>query len=380
MTGNRSRLFRVLNVVFMDPAQKLGSMEEQMVLLAHAFRSEEGLFLPLFSCATLPSKPTPIETSGVPIASLDLGQFRWKTLVQLMTIVREHQIDIVNWNFSPPLLNSYLWCLSALQPQLSHFYTDHISRTEDPKAAGSFLKRNAKQLLLRRYSKVLCVSTYVLKCLAVEQTWSNACCCLHFINVERFQPDSQTRSRFRAEQRVADRFVLLSVAHLIKAKGIDVALRAMTKLPDNVVLWVVGTGQEEPALRSLSQELGIDHRVVFHGPQQHVEPYMQAADCFICPSRWAEAAGLVNIEAQACGLPVIASNLGGIPEHVIDGETGFLVTPNDPIELADRVTQLMADRELWRRFSQAARVFVEETFSPAVRLPDLLSHYRSSSK
>ena len=68
-----------------------------------------------------------------------------------------------------------------------------------------------------------------------------------------------------------------------------------------------------------------------------MEPLLQAADCAVCPSIWSEAAGLVNLEAQACGLPVIARRIGGIPELVEDGRTGFLFTPGDHRELAERL-------------------------------------------
>ena len=82
---------------------------------------------------------------------------------------------------------------------------------------------------------------------------------------------------------------------------------------------------------------------------------MQAADAFVCPSRWAEAAGLVNIEAQACGLPVLASRIGGIPEYVMDGRTGVLFPPGDAEELAAAVRRLLDDPERFREMGREAR-------------------------
>lgn len=372
-----SRLPRILYVVAMDPAQKFGSMEEQMSFLAGVFKEEDSLFLPLFIWPTHPQKPTPLEQAGVPIACLDLAKFHWKALFQLLALIRRNQIDIVHWNFTPPLSNSYLWWLTLLRPGVRHYFTDHNSRFFPLPAKARGWKRRGKRLLLRRYAKVLGVSQFVFDCLNNQDTWSNLVCCKHFINTARFQPDPATRARVRAEQQVDDRFVLVTVAHLIKAKGIDVILRALPMLPDNVVLWVIGSGAEADALSSLAQELGVAGRVVFHGPQPHVEPFMQGADCFVCPSLWAEAAGLVNLEAQATGLPVIASDVGGIPEYVADGQTGFLFPPGDAAQLADRVRRLLADPALRQRFSQAARALVEEHFSPAARLPEMVALYRS---
>jgi glycosyltransferase involved in cell wall biosynthesis len=352
-------------------------MEEQMAFLAREFRKEDSLFLPLFACPTSPEQPTPLEQAGVPIECLDMGRFQWSTLSQLLKLIHQHKIDIVHWNFSPPLFNSYLWWLTLLRPSVKHYYTDHISRTLPLPPRASGWKRQVKRLLLKRYAKVLCVSQFVFECLKTEDTWSRFVCCKHFVNTDRFRPDARVRAEIRAEHHVEDRFVLLTVAHLIKAKGIDVMLRALTLLPEDVVLWVIGAGPENDQLRALANDMGAGHRVFFHGSQQHVEPYMQGADCLVCPSLWAEAAGLVNLEAQASGLPVIASAVGGIPEYVADGRTGFLFPPNDVAELADRVRRLQADRPLWQRFSLASRVLVEEEFSPAARLRETLDHYRT---
>jgi glycosyltransferase involved in cell wall biosynthesis len=168
---------------------------------------------------------------------------------------------------------------------------------------------------------------------------------------------------------------MLVVAHLIKDKGVDVAVRAMAELPD-VQLWIVGEGPEESALRSLVAELKLEDRVRLLGLQAHVQPYLQAADCFVCPSLWGEAAGLVNIEAQACGTPIIASRIGGIPEYVADGRTGFLFSPGDHRDLARCVRRLIDDPALQRRLAEQARTDSLERFSPQARLPEYLDLYR----
>ncbi len=169
--------------------------------------------------------------------------------------------------------------------------------------------------------------------------------------------------------------MVLAVAHLIPEKGIDVALRALAELPADVVLWVVGDGSEAGRLRRLQAELGLGERVRFLGPQRNVAPYMQAADCLACPSLWAEAAGLVNLEAQAVGLPVVGSRTGGIPEYIAEGETGLLFTPGDFREMAECIRQLLGDRQLCRRMGQAARAHALRRFSPESRLSEYLQLY-----
>ncbi len=133
------------------------------------------------------------------------------------------------------------------------------------------------------------------------------------------------------------------------------------------------------ALQALAGELGVRNRVRFLGLQSRVEPFMQAADCFVCPSRWAEAAGLVNLEAQACGLPVVAVRIGGIPEYVAEGRTGLLFPPEDPVGLARSVRQLLDCPEECRAMGRRARESAVMHFSPTARLDDFLELYWTNS-
>ena len=82
---------------------------------------------------------------------------------------------------------------------------------------------------------------------------------------------------------------------------------------------------------------------------------MQAADCLVCPSLWAEAAGLVNLEALSTGLPVVASRIGGIPEYVEDGKTGMLFPPGDHQALAALIRRLMDTPEEYQQLAAAAQ-------------------------
>src|SRR5262249_4604119 len=149
-------------------------------------------------------------------------------------------------------------------------------------------------------------------------------------------------------------------------------------LPPEVRLWVVGSGPEEAALKTLAERLGVADRARFLGLRTEVQPFLQAADCFVCPSRWAEAAGLVNLEAQACGLPVLYSDVGGIGVYVADGVTGLSFRSEDAHGLADAVRRLRADDALYRRLGAQARQWTVERFSLDARLEGVLDLYRVS--
>ena len=111
-------------------------------------------------------------------------------------------------------------------------------------------------------------------------------------------------------------------------------LRAFARTAsEGIVLWIVGHGEEEAAAKRLATELGIDARVRFLGVVDDVSALMEAADGFVLGSRW-EGFPMVLLEAQASGLPVVATRVGGIPELVADGRTGLLVPPENAAALA----------------------------------------------
>src|SRR4029434_3831697 len=133
------------------------------------------------------------------------------------------------------------------------------------------------------------------------------------------------------------KFIVLVVAYLVPAKGVDIAIKALARVPKSVKLWIVGGGEESDRLKALTNELGVTERVQFFGHQSNIQRFMQAADCFVCPSRWGEAAALVNLEAQASGMPTIGSSVGGNPEYILDGRTGFIFPTENDGQLAEKI-------------------------------------------
>ncbi len=374
------RLKRVLFVMSLDPAGKFGSIEEQALTLARSFREQGSLFLPVFVRPLDSELASQYAQAGVEAEALDLTSFRLGTLRHLLGLIRRHRIEIVHWNFYPPLLNGYVWALTALKPGLVHYYTDHASRAAEapvPNGRGG-MKSVLKRVLASRYRKYLCLSDFVLAQVR-EMAGPRVGRIDHLINTERFRPDPAIRRDVRQALGVEEEFVAVTVAYLIKQKGIDVALKAWTHLPESARLWVVGGGPEQANLEALAKELGLEQRVRFLGPKRNVEPIVQAADCALLPSLWAENASLANLEALACGLPVVASRIGGIPEFTKDGRTGFLFTPGDPRELANRIQRLMSDEPLRRRMGQEARSDVVERFSPQRQIGLHLALYQADS-
>ncbi len=163
--------------------------------------------------------------------------------------------------------------------------------------------------------------------------------------------------------------LLLFVGRLQPFKGPDVAIRALAEAvrrnpvaaADAVLARVGGpTGHdtqpdEVARLMRLASEEGVGDRVLFLPPQPHgrLADLYSAAEIVLVPSRW-ESFGLVALEAQACGTPVIASAAGGLRDVVLDGRTGFLVPDHDPGTFAERILRLLEEPALAEAFSRAA--------------------------
>jgi D-inositol-3-phosphate glycosyltransferase len=177
------------------------------------------------------------------------------------------------------------------------------------------------------------------------------------------------RQEAKARLHLANTRLLLFVGRLQPFKGPDVALRAMAEAsaiaPEvmrDVTMAVVGgsTGRdaehdEVTRLMELASGLGIADRVVFFPPQPHgrLADFYSAAEAVLVPSR-SESFGLVALEAESCGAPVIGAAVGGLRHVVRDGETGFLVDGHDPAQYADRILRLLCDPVLAARLSAGA--------------------------
>lgn len=371
------RLHRVLFACSLGPGQKFGSLEEQIFELALAMRERGGLLLPVYSGPLSAQAAEHYRRAGLTVDSMILQRFDTATLRRLLAVVKRERIDLIHWNFYETLKNPYLWCLTALKPGLRHRFTEHNSRfdpayVEPPEG----VRGRVKKLLMRRYEKIYGVSDYVLQTHVSSYPTERTARWRYFVNADRFCPSPEQRSLVRSELGIPDsRFVVVVVANLIPWKGVDVAIRALGRLPGDSELWVVGSGAQERSCRELARSLNLTDRVRFFGMTYDVAPKIQAADCLSCPSIWGEAVGLVNLEGMACGVPVVASAVGGIPEFLHDGENGLLVPPGDVAELATAYARLAADDALRSRLGKAARASVLQDHCAETGIKNQIAEY-----
>ena len=132
--------------------------------------------------------------------------------------------------------------------------------------------------------------------------------------------------------------IIIHTGRLVAKNGLDVLIRALTYLPNTTKLWLLGGGREECPLRKLVATLGLEKRVEFFGqvPPAEVGDYLNRADVFARPSR-SEGLGNSFLEAMAVGIPVVGTQVGGIPDFLKAGETGWVCQTDDPASVARQI-------------------------------------------
>ena len=183
------------------------------------------------------------------------------------------------------------------------------------------------------------------------------------IDVDRWQSDAQGRAQARRELGIGDEYLWLAVGRLETVKDYPSLLLAMTRTPEKTRLLVLGAGPRESELVELAERLGLKQRVRFAGFAPNVVRWMRAADGFVLSSRY-EGLPMVLLEAGACGVPVVATDVPGTREVVVNGETGWLAPAGDAQKLAKTMMKLMyMPPDAQHAMGERARRYVAEHFS-----------------
>ena len=158
--------------------------------------------------------------------------------------------------------------------------------------------------------------------------------------------------------------IISSIGSLEPLKGYDVLLLAATRVlrQRRVVFVLIGSGRAEASLRETTLRLGIEGRVKFAGFQRDVLSFLRASDLYVQPSL-KEGLGTSILDALCAGIPVIATDVGGIPEIVENRRHGILVPPSSAEALAKAILALLEDPELAAQLSAAGRARILERFS-----------------
>jgi len=186
------------------------------------------------------------------------------------------------------------------------------------------------------------------------------------VEMEIFRKDLQAGDRVKEALGLHGHFIWLAVGRFQEAKDYSNMINAFAivcKQEGTAILLIVGEGDLFHEIKTLADKLGISSRVRFLGIRRDIPDLMSAADAYVMSSAW-EGMPMVLLEAAACELPIVATDVGGNKETLKDGETGFLVLPKESDQLADSMLKLMAlSHEKRLVMGRAGRKYVEGKFS-----------------
>lgn len=197
------------------------------------------------------------------------------------------------------------------------------------------------------------------------------------VDTAEFRPGLET-GKLKKELGIEGKKVLLTVARLVKRKGVHLAIEALAELkkvfPELIYL-VVGTGEEEGNLKKQAREKGLEKEVIFLGyaPQGDLPFYYNLCDIYLMPNTELKAEdnvegfGISFIEASSCAKPVIGGISGGVKDAVVDAQTGLLIDPEDPGKLIEAISRLLKDEDYARELGRNGRLRAEEEFNWATR-------------
>jgi glycosyltransferase involved in cell wall biosynthesis len=357
-----------------------GGAETQVVRLAKELKAR-GCAVAV-ACLVAPTAYVgQLEESEIDVYSLNLarGVPDLRAVCGLRSLIQAFQPDVVHCHmFHASMLGRFTRLFTRVPVLLS---TVHSMREESDKGGSTWHKE-----LLYRMTDCLADATTII-CQAAFDRYVRVRAVPakklqmipNGVDTGMFSPSEERRHASRRSMGLEFAFVWLAVGRLVKAKDYPNLFRALERLHrDDYILVIAGNGPLEAELKAECAQRGLNGRVRFAGAREDILNFYDAADAFVMSSEF-EGLSAALLEASAMGLPAVATNVGGNPEIIADGVTGYLVPPGNSDQLAVAMQTLMdASPERRQLLSRAARQSCCEHYrfaSIADQWIDLYMHY-----
>jgi glycosyltransferase involved in cell wall biosynthesis len=370
---------KVVTIADVAP-NKMGSFEKFLRDHSH-YLSKEGIAHTI----VFPQEPTPqvaesLELAGAKVIVFErLYDDNFRKCYQLYKAVLKEEPQILHVHFLK-MLGFFSFFMSFTK--IRFFATYHISGPCSKHILLKKLYKRIRWLLLGfSYDEIFCVSKYNRKKFLNDFEASPGVVSMIYnaINQAEFENYRQNFSTRICPNNKA--LKLISVAALIPEKGIQYLIGACAELSAlgiNYQLNIIGDGPYRDKLESLANSLEISDKIQFLGSRNDVPNLLLSGDIMIAPSVWDEAFGYTILEAMSVGIPLIVSNVGGIPELVEDNFNGLLVEKASPGEISRAIITLMNAPSLRAKFSARGISKSIKQFSVDQQCYKLLSSYNKS--
>jgi glycosyltransferase involved in cell wall biosynthesis len=297
----------------------------------------------------------------------------------LAKVIRHNRIDIVhahNWStFCESIIGGHI---ARVKKIVNTIHGIHFSYLDNrPPIAKRILRNAVEKMICRASSNICAVSENVRRHIVQDVGLSDGNISVIYNGISAGGIDNG-REEPIAERRSPE-FVVCWAGRLATVKSLPNLLQAVAILKSrnvNISVNLVGDGPERESLVKEMNSLGIEDRIRFIGYTPDVRPYLSAADVFVLPSQY-EGFSMALLEAMSAGLPVVASNVGGNPEIVVDGATGLLVKSGDSLGLAESLLTLYRDHDLKTRMGQEGKRRVMQEFSTARMISEYVRVYQA---
>lgn len=312
----------------------------------------------------------------------DSAEFSLTAGRELSRILKRYQPEILHLHFTG-FLGMYPW-VARYRSVKKVFFTDHTSRPAGHVIRQApFWKRLLVRLINRPLTKVISVSDYGYRCLTGLDLLPKDRYELIYngVDLSRVAPDARLGAEFRQRYSVpADRIVVLQVSWIIPEKGIPELLQVAQQVvakTEKVHFLLVGEGAYREQYMKDAQALGLEDHVTWTGMVEDPfgEGVYDAADIVCQLSHWEEVFGWMIAEAMAFEKPIIATRVGGIPELINDGASGFLVERGDVTATVEKILKLAAEPELRRQMGSVGCQITTEKFALKRNVAQLIHSY-----
>jgi len=349
------------SVLFLITGLSYGGAETQLVNLATKIKYR-GWDVRVVSMLPPKAFVEELKNADIPLATLNMrrGVADPRAVFRLLKILREWKPDIVHSHMVHANLLAWvvrIFCKIPVLISTAHSideggrWREIAYRLTDPLAD---LTTNVSRAAVERY---ICVGVAPKNKIRFMPNG---------IDTAKFNLNKTAGQRLRNELGVDNYFVWLAVGRFEEAKDYPNMLRAFKMIvskKSNVVLLLVGQGSLLEEVKKLGSELNLEDKVQFLGVRRDVPDLMNAADAYVMSSAW-EGMPMVLLEAGACGLPVVATDVGGNSEVVLNGKTGFIVPTRNPKALAQAMEKTMAlPKEKRLEMGEAGWAYIEANYS-----------------
>jgi len=298
---------------------------------------------------------------------------------KIVEVVEEFDIDVIHAHYAVPHATAALLARSMLRSPHRPAVVTTLHGTDVTLVGLDRAYLRATQWSIENSDVVTAVSRFLAATTVDEMgvRRSDIEVVHNSVDIERFEDTTCFAPRERFAERGEK--LLMHISNFRAVKRTDDVVRIFAKVHARIAarLVMVGEGPERPQAAALGHELGIADRIHFMGSFPRVESLLCNADLFLLPSA-KESFGLTALEAMASGVPVVASSIGGLPEVVEHGVSGWLHEVGDVDRMSASAISLLEDAELHASFSQAARRRARDHFDETTMVTTYLRHYRTA--